>query len=708
MSISNFKTLICLLLPIALISGLAYPAKAADFKKEVVYQIFTDRFFNGSAANDDPTKSPGMFDSSKTNWGAYWGGDLQGIRQKLDYIQGIGATAVWISPVIDNINKVVLDGKGKVQAPYHGYHARDFKRIEEHFGDADTSWKEFDLLVEEAHKRGMKVVIDLPLNHTSEYNHGEFGAFWDDGHYKGDTENDRSKYFNHLPLVSDYNNRYQLQYYTIFYLGDLNQENEFVDRYLKAAAERFLEHGADATRLDAAKHANWGWQQSLTNDLYNKKHHFVVAEWWLNDTAEPLFKDAVKFVNKGGMSMMDFPLANAIRSVLGAKTSGDFKVIDKVIEEEYSVFDDANGLVTFIDNHDMPRFLSLNDNKESLHLALALLFTLRGTPIVYYGTEQYLHNDTNGGGDPYTRAWMTSFDEKVPGYQLVKKLASVRKSNDAFAYGQQKTIHVSSDCYVYQRKFGDNVAVVAINKDQSKAAHLKVALPLKPGEHKDALSAELRGTDLNVTSSTEVELTLPPGSTSVWCEKCENSQPIIGSVAPQVINGGAPVTISGAGFGIDRGQLQIGKEKVDISSWTDNTIEFIAPHLSRGSEKVTVITSGGKESNQSSLAFVEGKLIPIRLTVKNMKLKDGEQLFISGDVFMLGNNSKDWSSAAGPMLFSEDQDYILVVPMPAGQSVNMKLMVLDKNGKVVREESNSHKYKVPKLGVWNHEIAWQD
>ncbi len=607
-----------------------------------------------------------------------------------------------------HINKVVLDGNGKVQAPYHGYHARDFKRIEEHFGDADNSWKEFDLLVEEAHKRGMKVVVDLPLNHTSEYNHGEFGAFWDDGNYKGDTENDRSKYFNHLPLVSDYNNRYQLQYHTIFYLGDLNQENEFVDRYLKASAERFLEHGADATRLDAAKHANWGWQQTLANDLYNKKHHFVVAEWWLNDTAEPLFKDAVKFVNRGGMSMMDFALANAVRNVLGSPAGGDFKSIEQVIEQEYSVFDDADGLVTFIDNHDMPRFLSLNDNKDNLHLALTLLLTTRGTPIVYYGTEQYLHNDTNGGGDPYTRAWMSSFDEKAPCYQLIKKLAAVRKSNDAFAYGRQKTVHVSSDCYVYERKFGDNIAIVAINKSPSKAARLRVSLPLKAGEHKDELSGELHGTNLKITNASEVDLNLEPRSAAVWCETQEHSQPIIGSIAPKVINGGAPVTICGAGFGKNRGQLQIGNEKIDISSWSDNTIEFNAPHVPRGKDNVTVVTSDGKSSNTSSLSFVEGKLIPIRYTVKNVKLKEGEQLFISGDVSTLGNGSKEWSSAAGPMLFSEDQDYILVVPMPAGRTANMTLMVLDKKGKVTREESKPHTYKVPQLGVWNHELVWQE
>jgi glycosidase len=266
--------------------SIAAPALSTDFKGEVIYQVFTDRFCNGDTTNDDPPVAKGLFDPTKKNWGAYWGGDLEGIRQKLDYIQGLGATAIWFSPAIDCVDKVIRNADGKVQAPYHGYHGRDFKRIDEHFGDSEKSWKAFDALVEEAHKRGIKVMVDIPFNHTSEYNHGDFGAFWDDGTFKGDVENDRSKYWNHQPLVSDYNDRYQLQYGTIFYLGDFNQENEYIDRYLKSAAEKYLQHGADATRLDAAKHANWAWQQTLANQLYNNKPHFVVAEWWLNDTKD--------------------------------------------------------------------------------------------------------------------------------------------------------------------------------------------------------------------------------------------------------------------------------------------------------------------------------------------------------------------------------------------------------------------------------------
>ncbi|MDP8982708.1 MAG: alpha-amylase family glycosyl hydrolase, partial [Acidobacteriota bacterium] len=103
-------------------------ATAADFKRDIIYQIVTDRFFDGDTTNNNPAQSSGLFDSTKTNWQAYWGGDLAGIQQKMSYIAGMGVTAIWISPPVDNEN--VNEGGATVGAPYHGYQGKDFKRIE--------------------------------------------------------------------------------------------------------------------------------------------------------------------------------------------------------------------------------------------------------------------------------------------------------------------------------------------------------------------------------------------------------------------------------------------------------------------------------------------------------------------------------------------------------------------------------------------------
>ena len=122
-------------------------AKAQDFKKQVIYQIVTDRFFNGDTTNDNPPQSAGLFDSTQTNWFAYWGGDLAGIQQKMSYIKGMGVTAIWISPTVDNEN-LNLNPGNPISAPYHGYDGHDFMRVEEHFDRGDGGMRRSELLSE--------------------------------------------------------------------------------------------------------------------------------------------------------------------------------------------------------------------------------------------------------------------------------------------------------------------------------------------------------------------------------------------------------------------------------------------------------------------------------------------------------------------------------------------------------------------------------
>jgi cyclomaltodextrin glucanotransferase len=149
---------------LCLIFGVS-PLFAQDFNREVIYQIITDRFFDGDSTNNDPPQSKGMYDPTKTNWQAYWGGDLAGIQAKLPYLHAMGVTALWISPPVDNSNKPWMGPEGKpvpyLFAPYHGYGARDFKRIDEHFGSTKNDWVAFDNLVAAAHKLGMKIIVDF-------------------------------------------------------------------------------------------------------------------------------------------------------------------------------------------------------------------------------------------------------------------------------------------------------------------------------------------------------------------------------------------------------------------------------------------------------------------------------------------------------------------------------------------------------------------
>src|SRR6185369_17823156 len=155
---------------------------------------------------------------------------------------------------------------------------------------------------------------------------------------------------------------------------------------------------------------------------------FLFGEWFQGNTSDPLYHDSYKFANKSGIALLDFPLNAAIRNVFGP-SSASFTTIDSLITQEGTNFLWKDDLVTFIDNHDMARFLSINNNNNRLHEALAFTLTSRGIPCIYYGTEQYLHNDTSGGTDPYNRPMMANFSTSTTAYQLIGSLSTLRRNN---------------------------------------------------------------------------------------------------------------------------------------------------------------------------------------------------------------------------------------------------------------------------------------
>jgi glycosidase len=309
--------------------------------------------------------------------------------------------------------------------PITAHQGRDFKRIEEHFGDADNTWVAFDSLVTAAHNSGIKVIVDFAPNHSNNNNNGEQGALYDSGTFVGNYINDSNGYYHHNPNIADFNDRYQVQYYTLANLADFNQENATIDAYLKSAVQVFQQHKVDGFRVDAIKHATWGWLYSFVNSIYTNANTFTFGEWIADTTSDALYHDFYKFTNHSGFSALDFPLYHAVDDVFAY--GNGFAEIDSVLLQQAAKFQQANDLVTFIDNHDRQRLLSINNNRNRLHEALAFLLTCRGVPVIYYGTEQYLHNDTNNGNDPYNRPWMSAFDTTTTAYRLISKLTALRK-----------------------------------------------------------------------------------------------------------------------------------------------------------------------------------------------------------------------------------------------------------------------------------------
>jgi glycosidase len=687
---------------------------AADFKREVIYQIITDRFFDGNAANNNPAQSSGLYDSTKTNWRAYWGGDLQGIQAKMSYLAGMGVTAIWISPPVDNLNTNIPDGGGNPTASYHGYQGRDFKRIEEHFGDASNSWTAFDNLVTAAHAVDIKVIIDFAPNHSTQNNAGEYGALYDNGTLLGNYTSDTNGYFHHNADISGggWDDRYQVQYYTLFGLSDVNQENSTMDAYMKAAAQLFQQHGADGFRIDAVKHFGWGWQYSFANSIYTYGDSFLFGEWYQGNTNDPLYHDSYKFANKSGISLLDFPLNTAIRNVFGS--NANFSDIDTVLTQENSNFTWKEDLVTFIDNHDMARFLSVNNNNNRLHQAMAFVLTTRGIPCIYYGTEQYLHNDTSGGTDPYNRPMMNAFSTSTTAYQLTNKLSTLRRNNPAISYGSTAQRWMNNDVYIYERKFFNSVVLVAINKNETSSYNitgLNTSLPA--GSYSDNLTGLLGGSSITVTSGSGGNnpvnnFTLPAHTVAVWQYVEGAGTPKIGSIGPTLGQSGVKVTIAGKDFGSTTGTVKFGTTTASIVSWSPTKIVATTPAVTNGSYNVTVTNSSSQVSNGIQYTVLTAKMIPVTFTVYNASpTTTGDYIFLTGNTVELGNWSTTWDGAVGPMLTPNYPNWFLNASVPAGQTIQFKFIKIAANGTVTWEAGANHSYTVPTSGVGFVNVNWQ-
>ncbi|HLZ13249.1 MAG TPA: alpha-amylase family glycosyl hydrolase [Candidatus Acidoferrum sp.] len=692
--------------------AVAGTAAAQDFKKQVIYQIVTDRFFNGGATNDNPSQSSGLFDSTKTNWFAYWGGDLAGIQQQIAYLKGMGVTTIWISPTVDNENLNMNSGS-PISAPYHGYDARDFMKVEEHFGSSTNSWTAFDNLISAAHSNGIKVIVDWANNHSNFNGGGEFGALYNNGAFMASDSNDPNGYFHHNPNISDFNDRYQLQYYTLAGLEDLNQENSTIDNYLKTAIHQFQTHGADGFRLDAIKHVTWGWEYSLANAVFTQAPSFLFGEWFNNNPGDALYHDAYKFADKSGISELDFGINGAARDVFAS--NANFSELDGVIATENANFSWNTDLVTFFDSHDESRLLTLNNNTSRLHEAMAFLLTCRGIPVILYGDEQYLHNDTNNGNDPYNRVWMSSFSTTTTAYQLINKLATLRQNNDGLGYGGFQQRWINNDVYIYERKFFNDVVLVAINKNDTTGYAISGLLTALPaGTYGDYLGGLLGGASLTVGAGSggnnpANNFTLPAHTVAVWQAVGTPAAPEVGSIGPTVGQAGMKVTVAGKGFGTASGSVLFGTAAAAISSWSDSAVTFTVPSTGNGVYSVQLENSSGTAANTIQFTVLTAQLIPVTFTVNNATpTTTGDYIFLTGSTVELGNWGTTFDTAVGPMLDPNYPNWFLNTSLPAGATVQFKFIKIAANGTVTWENGANHSYTVPTSGTGFVTVNWQN
>jgi ribosomal protein L11 len=391
-----------------------------------------------------------------------------------------------------------------------------------------------------------------------------------------------------------------------------------------------------------------------------------------------------------------------------------FSEIDSTLTTENGNFTWANDLVTFVDNHDMARFLSINNNNNRLHEALAFVMTCRGIPSIYYGDEQYLHNDTGGGGDPYNRPMMASFSTTTTAYSLINKLAALRAANPALGYGGTQQRWMNNDVYIFERKFFNDVVLTAINKNDTTGYNisgLNTALPA--GTYTDYLAGLLGGSSITVGGGSGgnnpvTAFTLPAHTVAVWHVVSSASAPQVGSIGPTVGQAGLKVTIAGKGFGAASGSVLFGATPATINSWSDTSVTFTVPSVTAGVYMVQLKNSGGTAANTIQFTVLTAKLVPVTFTVNNATPTGvGDYIFVTGNTIELGNWATTWDGAVGPMLAPNYPNWFLNASVPAGTAIQFKFIKIAANGAVTWEAGANHTYTVPATGTGFVNVNWQ-
>ena len=415
--------------------------------RDLIYFIMTDRFYDGDESNNK------FKDVNTNNPKAYHGGDLKGIIAKLDYIKSLGATAIWITPVAEN-----------TEGGYHGYWINDFYKVDPHLGSID----DLKDLVKEAHKRGIKVLLDYVVNHTSPDSQmvKEKPADW----------------FNPKKNIVNWNNQEEIEAGWIYGLPDLNQNNPEVKSFLIENALWWInETSIDGMRLDTVKHVPKSFWNEFSNAIKaNYPDFYLLGEVW-NDN--PRYLEQYHQLGIDGIT--DYPLFKGIRSAFTRFGKAD-TLVNAIKQREIYSNPDINGI--FIDNHDNKRLITNagENGQKYLKQALAFIMTYPSIPIIYYGTEIGME----GGDDPYNRKdmnWEPTKDSEVLAFY--KQLANLRNRNTAIKEGSIELLDYDSYFFSYIRKKDDKAVVVIMNL-QSKEKGVVINIPTQAPSFKNLLTSK--------------------------------------------------------------------------------------------------------------------------------------------------------------------------------------------------------------------------
>lgn len=461
---------------------LDYELKARDMKGEdyegfsaadVLYLLMPDRFAQGDvvAATDlEYNDAP-----DRTQPSTRHGGNLKGIADKLDYLDSLGITAIWSCPVLEN------DMPG---GSYHGYATTDYYRIDPRFG-TNADWQE---LIAQAHKRGIKVVMDMIFNHSGS-NHPWMKDMPSKDWYNHPEGNELTNFrlsTIHDPYVSDYDLDHTVNGWFVSAMPDLNQKNPHLMKYLIQNSIWWIESSKiNGIRMDTYPYADMQGMAQWAADVLKEYPNFnIVGECWYGNEAGPAFWQSGSKINPVETNLptvMDFKY-NIDREKMFFEETDPWNGLNHVYDHlalDY-LYPDPQHILTFLDNHDTDRFLpEMPDSLGVWKQALAFLLTSRGIPQLYYGTELlmngtkkisdgYIRLDMPGGFpgdkvDAFTREGRTDMQNEA--WDYLSRLLQWRRgeANDVIAKGTLKHFMPQNGIYAYERRLGDKQVVVLLN-----------------------------------------------------------------------------------------------------------------------------------------------------------------------------------------------------------------------------------------------------
>src|SRR5215467_6143786 len=559
-------TLLSTVIPVASFIHIAKTATAAtqtepDYRSRTIYFLLADRF-NPHHPYDpyvdplfpDATNSVDCFTQGCTQeeeFRKYWGGDIQGIEEKLGYLQHLGASAIWVTPLAENVR--MYEGGTGYGTGYHGYWVQNYYRVNQHFGD----WNDVESLSAQLHARGMRYIQDITLNDSNPLDNHVYGRVYNgDGSVFVRSYQDDFDVVYHGRIYKHYQQTpecqqattipdtqwtwWQLHHCLLADLSGWNQHDPLSAQYLIGAGESWIDHGVDDFRLDAIKFVFPDFVSTFTHTMIahleqlDRPDPYIVGEFSGGGVGYPKSLVFANHYDDFKTNILDFQLSFELNRFIGgayevASELADASKLDELLHRRITAFrgrDDWMG--TFLDNHDeirtMTRLYVLGvptetERQKRMDLGSVLLMTVRGIPIIYYGDEQYLATYNapgvtyypqyvnSGSDDPWNRPGMKAWEQNTSAFRLISASAGLRKSSPAVWRGSYRTVYAKDDVLIYERIQGDDVVLIAVNRGSEANAKLKRSLGFSPGVYRGVIADASPANDGNYLRVT------PQGST---------------------------------------------------------------------------------------------------------------------------------------------------------------------------------------------------